>query len=126
MNQKTKAERAVPNFVGGTRTESASGRFLPVTDPSTGETIARVPLSTKEELDAAVNVIAAVDAGVLQSLWQHRCRVADHKLFSVVYLLDQEIRAQVVQRERQVGLVEQGISPVNPYRHRQPARQYLQ
>lgn len=58
MNGKTQAAITVPNFVGGAPAESASGRFLPVTDPSTGETIASVPLSTKGELDDAVRKAA--------------------------------------------------------------------
>ena len=45
----------VPNFVGGTRVESSSERTLPVTNPSTGEVIATVPLSSAAELSDAVH-----------------------------------------------------------------------
>jgi len=45
--------RTLRNYVGGTWVDSTSGELLDVTNPATGEVLARVPLSTKEELDAA-------------------------------------------------------------------------
>jgi malonate-semialdehyde dehydrogenase (acetylating)/methylmalonate-semialdehyde dehydrogenase len=48
----------LPNIVGGTAIPSKSGRELPVTNPATGEVIARVPLSSAAELDAAVKAAA--------------------------------------------------------------------
>jgi malonate-semialdehyde dehydrogenase (acetylating)/methylmalonate-semialdehyde dehydrogenase len=50
----------VANFVGGEIVASPSQRTLPVTNPSTGEVIADVPMSTASELDAAV--VRAVEA----------------------------------------------------------------
>jgi malonate-semialdehyde dehydrogenase (acetylating)/methylmalonate-semialdehyde dehydrogenase len=50
----------VANFVGGESVASQSQRTLPVTNPSTGEVIAEVPMSTAAELDAAV--VSAVEA----------------------------------------------------------------
>ncbi len=44
----------VANFVGGETIASPSQRTLPVTNPTTGEVIAEVPMSTAAELDAAV------------------------------------------------------------------------
>ncbi len=44
----------VANFVGGETIASRSQRTLPVTNPTTGEVIAEVPMSTAAELDAAV------------------------------------------------------------------------
>lgn len=61
MNPKTETGKAVPNYVGGRTVESKSTRSLPVIDPSTGETIARVPLSTKAELDDAVTKAAEAE-----------------------------------------------------------------
>lgn len=44
----------VANFVGGETVTSPSKRTLPVTNPTTGEVIAEVPMSTAAELDEAV------------------------------------------------------------------------
>ena len=50
--------KTVANFVGGQWTEPATDRFETVPNPATGETIARVPLSTVEDVDAAVQQAA--------------------------------------------------------------------
>lgn len=44
----------VPNLVGGDFRTSRSDRTLPVANPATGEVIAHVPLSTREDLDEVV------------------------------------------------------------------------
>ena len=49
----------VPNFVGGSWTRSSSAESLPVTDPATGEPLGRVPLSSREDVGAAVAAAAA-------------------------------------------------------------------
>jgi malonate-semialdehyde dehydrogenase (acetylating)/methylmalonate-semialdehyde dehydrogenase len=54
----------VANFVGGEIVASPSQRTLPVTNPTTGEVIAEVPMSTAAELDAAV-----VRAAEAQTEW---------------------------------------------------------
>src|ERR671915_234419 len=46
--------RLLDNYVGGSWTPSSSREALPVTNPATGETLARVPLSSADDLDAAV------------------------------------------------------------------------
>ena len=46
--------RLLDNYVGGRWTPSTSSEALDVTNPATGETLARVPLSTTSDLDAAV------------------------------------------------------------------------
>src|ERR671917_526442 len=46
--------RLLDNYVGGRWTPSTSQEALPVTNPATGETLARVPLSSGDDLDAAV------------------------------------------------------------------------
>jgi malonate-semialdehyde dehydrogenase (acetylating)/methylmalonate-semialdehyde dehydrogenase len=48
--------RRLQNFVGGEWVDSSSQNVLPVTNPATGELIADVPLSTREELGKAVEV----------------------------------------------------------------------
>jgi malonate-semialdehyde dehydrogenase (acetylating)/methylmalonate-semialdehyde dehydrogenase len=46
--------RTLSNYVGGAWTRSASDEHVDVTDPASGEVLARVPLSTAAELDVAV------------------------------------------------------------------------
>ena len=46
--------RLLDNYVGGRWTAAASAEALDVTNPATGETLARVPLSSADDLDAAV------------------------------------------------------------------------
>jgi malonate-semialdehyde dehydrogenase (acetylating) / methylmalonate-semialdehyde dehydrogenase len=47
--------RLLDNYVGGRWVGAASDEALAVTNPATGEAIARVPLSSRTDLDAAVN-----------------------------------------------------------------------
>jgi malonate-semialdehyde dehydrogenase (acetylating) / methylmalonate-semialdehyde dehydrogenase len=54
------ATRLLDNYVGGRWTASSSSEALDVTNPATGEVLARVPLSSAADLDAAVK--AARDA----------------------------------------------------------------
>ena len=48
------ATRVLDNYVGGRWTASSTTELLDVMNPATGEVLARVPLSTSAELDAAV------------------------------------------------------------------------
>src|SRR4051794_41960870 len=48
------ATRLLDNYVGGKWTASSSSDALDVTNPATGEALARVPLSAAADLDAAV------------------------------------------------------------------------
>jgi malonate-semialdehyde dehydrogenase (acetylating)/methylmalonate-semialdehyde dehydrogenase len=52
--------RTIRNYIGGQWVASAATDLLDVSNPATGETIARVPLSTAEEVDRAAR--AAQDA----------------------------------------------------------------
>jgi len=54
MTTTTTTTRLLDNYVGGRWTPSASSEALDVTNPATGEVLARVPLSSAEDLDAAV------------------------------------------------------------------------
>ena len=47
--------RLLDNYIGGRWTASSSSAALPVTNPATGDTLARVPLSDAADLDAAVS-----------------------------------------------------------------------
>jgi malonate-semialdehyde dehydrogenase (acetylating) / methylmalonate-semialdehyde dehydrogenase len=46
--------RLIDNYIGGQWTASSSSETLPITNPATGDTLARVPLSSSADLDAAV------------------------------------------------------------------------
>jgi malonate-semialdehyde dehydrogenase (acetylating) / methylmalonate-semialdehyde dehydrogenase len=48
------AARVLENFVDGRWTESGASRRLDVTNPATGEVLARVPMSGREDVEAAV------------------------------------------------------------------------
>src|SRR3954453_18274537 len=48
------ATRVLDNYVGGRWTAFSSTELLDVTNPAIGDVLARVPLSTPSELDAAV------------------------------------------------------------------------
>ncbi|HEY6224847.1 MAG TPA: CoA-acylating methylmalonate-semialdehyde dehydrogenase [Gemmatimonadales bacterium] len=54
------ADVPLANFIGGTWVRPGSADSLPLTNPATGETLGRVPLSGAAEVDAAVR--AALDA----------------------------------------------------------------
>src|SRR5580765_1820842 len=57
-NRKSPAP-GLKNFIGGKTVDSLATSSLPVTNPSTGEEIASVPLSTAADVDAAVRAAAA-------------------------------------------------------------------
>ncbi|WP_047152670.1 CoA-acylating methylmalonate-semialdehyde dehydrogenase [Aneurinibacillus tyrosinisolvens] len=48
--------QVLKNFIGGEWVESTSGRTDAVPNPATGETLAHVPISNREDLDQAVTV----------------------------------------------------------------------
>jgi len=56
---KAESSTVLPNIVGGEPVQSTSSRKMPVTNPSTGEVICEVAMSTPKELDAAVLRAAA-------------------------------------------------------------------
>src|SRR3954447_17323845 len=53
------AVRVLDNYIGGSWTPSSSSDGLDVTNPATGEVLARVPLSARSDLDAAVTAARA-------------------------------------------------------------------
>ncbi len=55
MTVNTQIE-TVKNFIGGKWVDSLSSKTLPVPNPATEELLANVPLSTKEEVDLAIQV----------------------------------------------------------------------
>src|SRR5438309_11199194 len=55
--------RRLRNFVSGAQVAAASGRTMPIVDPSTGEPYAEAPLSGPEDVDAACRAAAAAFEG---------------------------------------------------------------
>jgi malonate-semialdehyde dehydrogenase (acetylating)/methylmalonate-semialdehyde dehydrogenase len=53
LEEPIKEVKTIKNYIGGEWVES-KGELQDVVNPATGKTIARVPISTKEEMDAAV------------------------------------------------------------------------
>lgn len=58
MDGATATRTKVLNYIGGNWVESKATEWREVVNPSTGETLATVPLSTASEVDAAVEVAA--------------------------------------------------------------------
>jgi malonate-semialdehyde dehydrogenase (acetylating)/methylmalonate-semialdehyde dehydrogenase len=56
MTVTESATRLLDNYIGGSWTPSGSSEQLDVTNPASGEVLARVPLSSATDLDAAVRV----------------------------------------------------------------------
>jgi malonate-semialdehyde dehydrogenase (acetylating) / methylmalonate-semialdehyde dehydrogenase len=54
MTVTESATRTIDNYIGGSWTPSSASEQLDVTNPATGEVLARVPLSSSADLDAAV------------------------------------------------------------------------
>src|SRR3954453_9178734 len=85
------AVRVLDNYVGGSWTPSSSSDGLDVTNPASGEVLARVPLSSAADLDAAVQ--AARDA---LPAWRAVGPIARaRKLF--------ELRARLVARHEELA-----------------------
>jgi malonate-semialdehyde dehydrogenase (acetylating) / methylmalonate-semialdehyde dehydrogenase len=57
------ATEIVPNYIGGRWTSSNTSDFVDVHNPARGEVIARTPLSTREDVDAAVAGAASAFPG---------------------------------------------------------------
>ncbi|MGZ4122366.1 MAG: aldehyde dehydrogenase family protein, partial [Tumebacillaceae bacterium] len=63
------------NYINGEWTESESNRFEDIPNPATGELLARVPLSTKADVEAAVQAASAAFATWSQTPVVERARV---------------------------------------------------
>jgi malonate-semialdehyde dehydrogenase (acetylating) / methylmalonate-semialdehyde dehydrogenase len=55
--------RVIQNYIGGNWTDAGAHDTLEVTNPANGEILARVPLSSQHDLDAAVNAARAALPG---------------------------------------------------------------
>ncbi len=85
------------HFINGKLVAGTSGRFADVYNPALGEVVAKVPLASKAELDAAVASAAAVQPSWAATNPQRRARV----LMEVVRLLhrDMDKLAEALSRE---------------------------
>ena len=91
MSATSTATRLLDNYVGGHWTASTATDALDVTNPATGEVLARVPLSSAADLDAAV--AAAREA---LPVWRGVSTIARaRKLF--------ELRERLVAREEELA-----------------------
>ena len=54
LDEPIKEVLKLKNYINGEWVESKSDQILDVVNPATGKTLAKVPMSTKEEVDAAV------------------------------------------------------------------------
>lgn len=59
LEESIKEVRVLPNYINGEWVESESDRILDVVNPATCKVIAKVPISTHEELDKAVQAAQA-------------------------------------------------------------------
>ena len=85
------------HFIDGQRVKGTSGRFADVFNPATGEVQAKVPLASKDELDAAVASAAAAHQKWAATNPQRRARV----LMEFVRLLNRDMDklAEALSRE---------------------------
>ena len=85
------------HFIDGKRVKGSSGRFADVFNPATGEVQAKVPLASKDELDAATASAAAAQPAWAATNPQRRARV----MMEVVRLLNRDMDklAEALSRE---------------------------
>ena len=67
--------RTLTHFIDGENRAGTSGRFADVFNPSTGQVQAKVPLASKDELEAAITIAAAAQVGWEATNPQRRIRV---------------------------------------------------
>ena len=72
----TASETLLNHWIGGRRDERAAERHGEVTDPATGEVVARVPFATTEDVDRTVQAAATGGAGVGRGV-AHEARPGD-------------------------------------------------
>lgn len=91
----------VQNYVGGDFRSPSSTDTVPVTNPASGEEIARVPLSTRADVDAAVAAAAAAFPSWRATPSPVRARV----LFRLKALLEEHKEELAVQLTREHGKI---------------------
>lgn len=79
--------REVLNFIGGKWVEARASKFLPVMNPSIGQQIANVPLSTAQDVDDAVRSAAKAFKGWSNTPMKERAQV----MYRYKYLMEKQI-----------------------------------
>jgi malonate-semialdehyde dehydrogenase (acetylating)/methylmalonate-semialdehyde dehydrogenase len=102
--QTSASVQTIPTFVNGKWIPSSSARTGDVFNPSTGETIARAPLCTAAEVDAAVRAAASALTQWAATPVVERCRVL-FKCREILLARFEEL-ARLVTREHGKTLVE--------------------
>jgi acyl-CoA reductase-like NAD-dependent aldehyde dehydrogenase len=94
----------VPMLIGGSETEAASGRVLPVLNPATGRPIATVPAGDAEDVDRAVRAARhAFDNGPWPRLSiQDRARILNRLADAIEDRLDELFRLETENNGRPV------------------------
>jgi len=93
--------RLVPNFIGGRWLTAANSDSLPVTNPATGELLARVPLSQPPDVAAAVAAAKEAFPDWRTTPAVERARV----LFRLKMLLEQELDQLAMSLAREHGKI---------------------
>ena len=86
MAQVETAVRTLKNYVGGNWVETEASKRLDVTNPATGEKLAEVPLSSREDVDRAVRAAREAFPGWRRTPPLERARAC----FELKYLLEEE------------------------------------
>jgi malonate-semialdehyde dehydrogenase (acetylating) / methylmalonate-semialdehyde dehydrogenase len=94
----------IKNYIGGKWVDSSSDQFNPVYNPATGEVLAEVPISSKEDVDAAVKAASEAFALWRKTPVPKRARV----LFKYQQLLmeNYEELAQLITKENGKSILE--------------------
>src|SRR3954454_11921024 len=87
MTGITATNTKVSNYVNGSWVESKTTQWQNVVNPATGETIAQVPLTTAEEVAAAVEAAAAAFPEWRRTPAEDRIQ----PLFKLKYLLEEHL-----------------------------------
>lgn len=93
------ADQMLPNYVGGKWTRASAVESLTLFDPATGETLGCVPLSTREDVGAAVAAAKAAFPAWRETPPVERARV----LFRFKALLDEHVDELAVSLTREHG-----------------------
>jgi len=108
------------NFVDGEWVESKTDRLLDITNPATGEVIGQVPLSTKSEMDAAIE-------SAQEGYWDWRSTppiVRSRYMFKIKDLLEKHFEdiSRVATQEHGKTIDEARARPAGPSRTSRPPR----
>lgn len=101
---KLNLDEALKNYIGGEWVKSKAEKYEAIPNPATGEVLARVPLSTREEVDLAVQAAEAAFPSWSQTPVAERARV----MFRFQHLLweHQEDLARVITMENGKNIAE--------------------